>query len=79
VRIPLAGQFGPGSSPGPGIPPEGSIGTVLGAGAISTDTRIGGAAGAAIAGASSSEWYKSPLALLAILVLAALFVRRVLE
>ncbi len=82
VRIPPAGSFGAGSSPGPGIPPAGSIGTLLGAGALSTDTRLGGtgsAGGSYSSGANLLDWQRHPIALLLVLILAALFVRRVLE
>jgi hypothetical protein len=78
IRIPPAGSFGAGSQVGPGIPPEGSIGTVLGAGAISTDTRVGGS-GLEAATAISPDWYRSPIALVLIVIVLALFVRRVLE
>lgn len=78
VQIPLAGNFGP--APGPGLPPVGSIGSILGAGAISTDTRLGGSASSAggmAAGVNYLDWQKHPIALVLLLVLLALFVRRV--
>lgn len=79
VRIPPAGSFGPtNGSPGPGIPPAGSIGTLLGAGAISTDTRLGGSAGGSVNAANYLDWQKHPIALVLVLILLALFVRKVI-
>lgn len=77
IRIPPAGSFGAGSQVGPGIPPAGSIGTVLGAGAISTDTRVGGS-GAMPAIADLTDWHRSPIAILLVLILVAIFIRRVI-
>lgn len=50
---------------------------MLGAGAISTDTRVGGA-GVMSAATSLTDWHRHPLALLLVLILLVIFVRKVL-
>ena len=78
VRIPPAGSFGAGSNVGPGIPAAGSIGTLLGAGAVSTDTRVGGSVAGSAYGANMMDWHKHPIAIVLVLILAWLFIRQVI-
>lgn len=72
------------SAPGPGgvvsAPPEAALGVQLGAGQLSTDTRMGYDAGGAVVNTNPSfDISKHPYAWLIILALVVIFARRVME
>ncbi len=63
------------------IPPAGSFGPILGAGALATDTRLGSPTGgsAAAGGINYLDWHKHPIVWLLVLVFVILLARRMFE
>jgi hypothetical protein len=80
IHIPPAGSFGaPGAATSTGIPPAGSFGALRGAGALSTDTRMGGTGSAGADYGNMLDWHKHPITMLLFIVFVILVARRVME